>query len=64
MEVEKMNANLLVPVFLHTFDPFRQSKEVQIKKKMGQKIVSSYETQIKDKICPECNNFFSKPYIL
>ena len=25
-----MNANLLPPVFLHTFDPFIQSKEVHI----------------------------------
>ena len=30
MEVVKMNANLLPPVFLHTFDPFIQSKEVHI----------------------------------
>ena len=38
MEVEKMNANLLPPVFLHTFDPFIQSKEVDIyfrAKKLG-----------------------------
>ena len=30
MELEKMNSNLLSPIFLHNFDPFIQSKEVHI----------------------------------
>ena len=53
-----MNANLLVPVFLHTFDPYRQSKEVQIKKKWAKKLYLRMRPKLRIKYALNATAFF------
>ena len=55
MEVVKMNANVLPPVFYTPLTLLYNLKKFILF--LGQKLGSSYETQIKAEICPECNTY-------